>query len=369
MVTKVALRRYKISGGRESLYLDYYPAYRDPRTMKMVTKRSLGMYLFQNPKTEIERQYNKETLAKAEMIRFKQINTLLNEEFDFYDKDKMNSSFLDYFYSVAYTKDSNWMSVYLHFEKFTGKNNCAFKDITPALCENFKNYLLTSYQIKHPSFKMKRNSAAGYFTIFKSLLRIAFMEKMLREDISQYLDPIKVEETIKEILTYKELLKLANTPCDIPVLRSASLFSCMTGLRLGDILELSWNDIGKRPDGGSCMRIISQNGRTVEILPISEETLELCGKPGEGKVFKGFRRSMSNHPLKKWIKQAGIEKNISFNCFRHTYAVLQLSMGTDVYTLSKMMMHKNVTTTEVYLKFIDSRQSEAVDRVNLKNEN
>ena len=52
-------------------------------------------------------------------------------------------------------------------------------------------------------------------------------------------------------------------------------------------------------------------------LPISSEALELCGERTEGKVFKGLTRSMTNIPLKEWIKTAGIEKSISFHTASH----------------------------------------------------
>ena len=81
---------------------------------------------------------------------------------------------------------------------------------------------------------------------------------------------------------------------------------------------------------------------------ISLEALELCGEWGTGKVFKGLTRSMTHHPLKQWIAEAGIIKHITFHCFRHTYATLQLANGTDIYTVSKMLGHTNVKTTQIY---------------------
>ena len=91
----------------------------------------------------------------------------------------------------------------------------------------------------------------------------------------------------------------------------------MTGLRISDILKLQWEDFEIAPDQGYCLRIRTQKTQTEATLPISNEAYELCGTPGTGKVFKGLKRSMTQHSLKKWIKQAGIQKHISFHCFRH----------------------------------------------------
>eukprot|EP01110_Echinostelium_bisporum_P011446 TRINITY_DN5323_c0_g2_i1.p2 TRINITY_DN5323_c0_g2~~TRINITY_DN5323_c0_g2_i1.p2 ORF type:complete len:64 (+),score=6.47 TRINITY_DN5323_c0_g2_i1:17-208(+) len=59
-------------------------------------------------------------------------------------------------------------------------------------------------------------------------------------------------------------------------------------------------------------------------------------------------------------------KHITFHCFRHTYAVLQLSMGTDIYTVSKMLTHKNVSTTQIYADLINAKKRETTEKISLK---
>jgi site-specific recombinase XerD len=95
------------------------------------------------------------------------------------------------------------------------------------------------------------------------------------------------------------------------------------------------------------------------------EALELCGEPGEGKVFKGLIRSMAQDHLKKWILQAGITKHITFHCFRHTYATLQIAAGTDIYTVSKMLTHRNVTTTQIYADLVSEKKRETTNKIRL----
>lgn len=75
---------------------------------------------------------------------------------------------------------------------------------------------------------------------------------------------------------------------------------------------------------------------------------------------------MTQHPLKKWIKKAGINKHISFHCFRHSYAVIQISLGTDIYTVSKMLTHKNVSTTQIYADLINTKKRETANKISLK---
>lgn len=74
---------------------------------------------------------------------------------------------------------------------------------------------------------------------------------------------------------------------------------------------------------------------------------------------------MINLPLKYWIQEAGIKKHITFHCFRHTYATLQIAAGTDIYTVSKMLTHKNVTTTQIYADLVSSKKRETVDKIKL----
>ena len=60
-----------------------------------------------------------------------------------------------------------------------------------------------------------------------------------------------------------------------------------------------------------------------------------------------------NKQIKSWVKSAGIDKEITFHCFRHTFATLLLSKGVNIYVISKLLLHKNIKTTAVYAKVID----------------
>ena len=75
---------------------------------------------------------------------------------------------------------------------------------------------------------------------------------------------------------------------------------------------------------------------------------------------------MTGYPLKAWIKKAGIQKHITFHCFRHTYAPLQIAAGTDIFTVSKMLTHKNVATTQIYAELVSEKKRETVDKISLK---
>ena len=103
-------------------------------------------------------------------------------------------------------------------------------------------------------------------------------------------------------------------------------------------------------------------------MPISNQAYQLCGERGDADrlVFEGLQNpSWINRPIKKWVEASGITKHITFHCFRHTYATLQLTKGTDIYTVSKMLGHKKVTTTQIYAKIVDEKKEAAADAIRI----
>lgn len=365
--TRVTLReRLYEKTGRISLYLDFYPPIRDPKTMKQTRREYLGLYIYANPINDTLVAYNREIREKALAICCMRQTSLINEEFGFLDHNKKKMDFLAYFKTHSDEKGDKWLSVYDHFSNFC-KGKCTFGDLTVEFCQKFQTYLLSAPQLGHSKHRMCKNTAAAYWSTFRAMLKQAYLDKYLRENINDYLDSIKTEDVQKEYLTQEEVIKLANTPCQYPVLKQASLFACLTGLRISDILKLRWEEIQMAPDNGYCMRFESEKpGRFVNI-PIGFQAYELLGERGEGKVFKGLKRSWINAPLQKWLAEAGItEKHITFHCFRHTYATLQIAAGTDIYTVSKMLTHKNVYTTQIYADLVNEKKRAATDKITLK---
>ena len=197
-------------------------------------------------------------------------------------------------------------------------------------------------------------------------MKLAYRDKYLRENPNDFLEKIESRDIHKEFLTQDELKTLASTPCDIPVLRNASLFSCLTGLRISDILNLKWENLCTAPDLGHCIRLRTQKTQTEALLPISYEAYALCGEPGTGKVFKELRRCMTGYPLKAWIKKAGIQKHITFHTARHTYATMLLTLGVDLYTVSKLLGHTSIKHTQRYAKIISQKKDDAVRLIDNK---
>ena len=164
-----------------------------------------------------------------------------------------------------------------HFKVFC-KGKCSFGDLTVEFCAKFREYLLSAKQLKHRRKSLSQNAAAGYFSTFRALLKMAYKEKLITENINDYLEYIEWEDVEREFLNQDELIRLAQTPCDSDVLRRASLFSCLTGLRFSDILNLRWNNIQEVAGIGLCVVLKTQKTKTPATLPLCEDAIELLGE-------------------------------------------------------------------------------------------
>jgi len=411
MVIQVKLRKKPISVNRQSLYLDFYPPIAHPETGEPTRREFLNMFLSNEIEIEeqkyfdkngkeqkrfvplldkkgepkkvklnpIDKLHNKETLQIAEQIRQRRENHLNKPEiYTGYEleqkriKELGEKNFVEYFKSLTDKRKAsnhdNWVSAYRYLNSFTGGDNekekvgiLKFSDINERILEDFKEYLTEKTTLS-------QNSAVSYFNKVKATLKQAYKDGYLQSDLNAKIKTIKQAETQKNFLTIEELNCLAKTECKKPILKRAALFSALTGLRHCDIKKLLWSEIQYSIENGYSIDFTQQKTKGVEYLPISEQAYSLLGERKEPteQVFEGLTYSAyENEQLYQWIESAGITKDITFHCFRHTFAVNQLLMGTDIYTLSKLLGHRDLKTTQVYAKIVDQLKREAVNKIKL----
>ena len=166
-------------------------------------------------------------------------------------------------------------------------------------------------------------------------------------------------------LTFEELRKLVDTECEYAGVKRAFLFSCLTGLRRSDIVRLRWSDVHQQ---GEFTRIIFRQKKTQgqEYLDITPQAVELMGERGKSDdlvFYDLYTPDCSNKAIQNWVLRAGIDKKISFHCGRHTFAVMMLDLGTDIYTVSKLLGHRELSTTQIYAKVLDKNKQAAVQRI------
>jgi integrase len=378
MAIKVKLRQKPISGNRQSLYLDYYPAIPNLETGKTTRREFLGLYIYNNAKPPLNKQHNQNTLQRAEQTRQKRDNELNKPEiYSGYEKEQLKikergeKDFVEYFIKLSNKRKAsnhdNWVSALKYLKDFTN-GSLKFADLDEGFCESFKDYLLTTKNNKSGKV-LAQNSAVSYFNKFKATLKQARKENYLTEDLNRKIKPIKEAETQRNFLTMEEVNQLVKTDCDKPFLKRAALFSALTGLRFSDIKNLVWEQLEFIKGNGYFIRFRQQKSDGVETMPISEQAYNLLGERKEpsAKVIEGLKyTSYHSRHLAQWIAAAGITKKITFHCFRHTYATLQLSHGTDLYTVSKMLGHRDLKTTQIYAKIIDKTKRDAADRIKLE---
>ena len=290
-------------------------------------------------------------------------------------KAKGQVNFIDYFAKVTETRHKkssksiivNWNRVHELMKIYTEGKPLPFSKIDLQLIDSFKTFLLTAPQGGGKSGIISQNTASTYFSIFKAAVHQAFIDGYLDVDLAAKVKGVPEEESRREYLTIDELNLLAATPCNYPMLKKAAFFSALTGLRHCDIRKMTWQELSKE---GDHYRINFTQKKTggVEYMPISEQAYLICGEPQESDrlVFEGLQDpSYINRPVKVWVEAAGIKKHITFHCFRHSFATNQLTEGTDLYIISKMMGHTDIRTTQIYTKVVDPKKEQAADAIKL----
>jgi len=364
----VTLRKRK-KGDKISLYLDYY--HKGKRQYEY-----LQLYLFpikeKGKLTKEQKDQNRSNLELAENIRAKRQLEIQSGIYGFEQQGKLKGSFLQYFENLTEKrKDSdgnhgNWRSTLVHLKKFV-KFDLTFSQIDVKWLEDFKEFLNNETRTKSNT-PLSQNSKNSYFNKVRAALKAAYKEGIIQRNPADNVEGIKAGEPEREFLTLDELQAMVKAECDVPILKQAFIFSALTGLRWSDVQKLVWSEIQHSNENGYYIRFTQKKTKGAETQPMSEQAFNLLGARGEAdeRVFVGLRYSAwYNMKLLQWAMRAGITKTITFHCARHTYATLQLTLGTDIYTVSKLLGHKDLKTTQIYAKVIDQKKQEAANKIKL----
>lgn len=371
---KISLNKRKLKDGRISLSVEFY---RGSETNEEGKRRhlrdfeNLDTYLIADPKNSKERKENKEKLEFAENVLAIRKAEFVQGKFDFKNTTKSKRVFLNFFAELTeekQQKDSsnnygNWFSTLQHLKRIVSKN-LTFDDIDEAFIKRVRNYFDNEARTKS-DLPLSQNSKYSYFNKFKAALRNAFDNGYLTINYAPKIKSFDQAESQREYLTFDELQSLAKAECKYPVLKKAFLFSCLSGLRWSDINKMVWAEV--RDEGNiSRVNFIQDKIDGVEYLYISAQARHLLGeRQGQrDRVFKGLKYSMTNNTeIVRWCNRAGVPKHITFHSARHTNAVLLLENGADIYTVSKRLGHREIRTTAIYAKIVDSKMKEAAEMI------
>lgn len=366
---RISLKQKKLKNGTISLYIESYKGSSTDEDGKRIHLRDfeyLKIYLLENPKSAIEKKENKENLKLAEDILSIRKSEFLQGKYNIRDKSKFKRPFLDYFIEKADEKKNSeknygvWTSA-LHHLRMCISSNLLFDEVDENFVRRVRRYFDQEAKTKS-DLSISQNSKYSYYNKFKACLRSAYDEGYTAINYANRGKGFEQAESKREYLTFNELQRLISTPCKYPVLKSAFIFSCLSGLRWSDCNTLTWSEV--RDEGENLFRVNFRQEKTdgVEYLYISKQTREILGerKGPQDRVFTGLKYgAVYNNEIVRWCNRAGVSKHITFHSARHTNAVLLLENGADIYTVQKRLGHKEIKTTAIYAKIVDEKMRES----------
>lgn len=403
-----------LSDGRESLFLDFYLGYsmavssKTGKEYKRVNNKRefLSLYLWQAPRTPLERQQNKETLDLAKKIRYERGQELLEnqEGYRIGKQKKEEVNYLDFMadYHASYTKkDANQIrrarTVFIDFlidpkgkllsekikgsmtkeEKETIRKNNAKKEaererkahglvvrpqqLTKDLMKAFTEYLINRF------------TGEGAHTVygrFKKMILAALDKDIIAKNPCRGVS-IKKDygQLKKEILSQEEIVLLANTHYEKenPDIHRAFIFCLYCGLRWCDVKDLTYAnvDYSNKLLKFEQSKTKAHSAASGVVIPLNDGLLHLIGQPKDGNrnqiIFPLPSHTMCLKALRHWVARAGIEKHITWHCARHSCGTNLLSNGANIKTVASIFGHSGLAHTEKYTRAVDSLKQAAID--------
>lgn len=247
-------------------------------------------------------------------------------------------------------------------EGYDGGKDATLADIDHQWLTDFMIYLMNDY-VTYKKTKLTNGTVDNYLRCLKAAFNVAVEEGIMPTNPMLALDRSHLKGTTyeREFLSVDEVKKLIDTPCRRPDIKGAFLFSCFCGLRISDVRSLQWKHVVTTGDK-MYLKITQFKTRRPLTIPLSRQAIkwmpERADAGEDDYIFPPLSKNMT--VLDDWAKEAGIKKHVTFHVSRHTFATMELTMGADIYTTSKLLGHTSVATTQIYAKVINSKKEEAV---------
>lgn len=383
---KVEIKERKLTAGNRSLYLEYYEK-------GFRKKENLHLYLVPDDAPNA-RKINGQTYNKAREI---QAQRILNPP-SFESKKKKpeenerakTMTWLqwcdDYIQSAIDSENCKKMIQHKRvvrkriaaYLKQIRKSDILLKDVNRDTISGLFKYMREDYrnpgQIKADGGKL----ADFTLVLFEETVKAIF-NKAVRDGLIPF-NPIQdlakeerfhVPDKHREYLTTDELKRFlaveTQTQAEQTV-QKAFGFSCMTGLRLGDMQRLRWSDI-KTIGEVQAVSIIQHKTKRLVTVPLNELALSLLPpRPDNGEdniIFPLVKKPDNVAKYVRRIKEkAGIEKDFTYHSSRHSAATLAITAGAELYSVSKILGHGSIVSTQVYASVNMEKKAEAVNLAN-----
>jgi site-specific recombinase XerD len=361
-MASVTLRTKGIDKKGYSLFLDIYnEGHRYKEYLKLYVSKD-----YIKPENKNILKQDKESWELAKAIQAKRLLQVKESVAGFIPKSSKQDFIKYYREQAAQRGQETYQYVLTYLIDYNKSEKLPFKVLDEKYLKDFITYL-KAQELSVSSIRM-------YLSRLSAVFNQAVKDKVIQTNPFHHLKrgqggdiPAETQSKI-EYLTIEELRKLNETSFDDCV-RHFFLFSCFTGLRLSDLMKMKWTDINK---GTLAYTQTKQGNIKTHYLPLSTQALSMLPaiskkqvvvmKEKQELVFAHVppKRKM-NEQLKTWAKKAKLDKNIHIHVGRHSFATLALTSGVSLYTVSKMLGHSKIGTTQIYAEVIDEVKQRAAE--------
>ena len=370
----VRIREKILGDGTISLYLDMY--YRGNRK-----KEGLKLYIVPGNTPEIKHR-NSNARKLAEQIKAQRILDIQKDGLVDWEKLKRSRttlvSWLEHYASseeqLSASSTRSKKNAKARVEQYLasiGKPDMLLAEVDREFCRGFIAFLRTCKYNKGKK-TISNTTARLMVNRIAAALNKAVVEGLIPSNPFKTLEAKekpKKDSVAREFLTIEELKVLIKTPCRYEIVKKAFLFSCFTGLRYSDVKSLRWSEIHTAADGKTLYIEHDQvKTKSRVTIPLSDEALKWMPKREEGidLVYHELRITATTVEvvLQEWMEDCQIDKHITYHCSRHTAATTLLTLGANLYVVSKLLGHSSIKMTEVYAKIVDQKKIETMNLVN-----
>lgn len=358
--------------------LDVMPADWDASSGKVISKSSESLSVnkqIENYKMEVEKHYRNmlenKGFVTAEILKnsLRGIGTHQNtvmQEFSTFLEDKKKGIGI----KNAENTYIQYCKGYRHFKNFLkaklGVDDIPFGKMNIAFIEDFVYYLKVDLQLS-------AWSVHSFIAPLRTTVKRGFNKGLLRQDPFFDFTQEKIIEH-RRYLSGEELERLMKTDfkrSSTNFIRDMFLFSCFTGLAYSDLKDLKYNNIQVNEDSSQWIILNRRKTGTASYIPLLDIPLHILNKYKntkfagiDGRVFKIKTKENINIQIKKIAQVAEIDKHLTFHMSRHSFATsVCLTNGIPIETLSQMMGHKSVKTTQIYAKVTRTKLNEDMTKL------
>lgn len=355
-------KRIRGKKGKERVYLftsifyGYYPDSNGDKKAKR-ERKSMQLSYDLKPTTLFAKKEKKEVLAMAEKILFQREKEFQTE------KVGLGKSYM------AETNLFEWIQKHLNNTKMTLNNRNAYENTINKLkmyrgsytlinqvdyeyCRGFAQFL--SITLKKDGGSLSSSTIDSYYKKLTIICKELVQQGILKKNPAIGVKLPKVTHKRKEVLNKEEIQAIMETECRIKVLKEYFIFSLFTGIDNATCQELRWKNYVVE-DGVHKLKFTRTKTNHSYGFPLSQNAVDwlnkLDRKSDEDKIFIGLTYGgHQNNILLLWLKDAGINKHITPHCARHTFAYHFYKKTKDLFTVMNVMAHKDVSTTQRYLR-------------------